>query len=225
MDKHKQTDSIHIYQSHSQIPTLWSINKQSISFIVSYIQFLHEKLLSPLILFSCRPCLVLVRTLPSAGLIRSVINKGRNAGVNQVSNNIVNTLLLPHFHTPGYHVWHSNCIPHLTFGAPCQEEISCRLANKKFRCSTTPANPSPTCNCKEHTKYVEGQCIDAPGFGVFVEPAKHADYAKKRDEEEDEDLSSIHNTGVVLRKFVGPISMSFLILIIAGVCIVFHNAK
>ena len=74
---------------------------------------------------------------------------------------------------------------------------------------------------------MEGQCIDAPGFGVFAEPAKHADYAKKRDEEEDEDgdLSSIHNTGVVLRKFVGPISMSFLILIIAGVCIVFHNAK
>ena len=60
---------------------------------------------------------------------------------------------------------------------------------------------------------------------MFAEPAKHADYEKKEEDDEDSDMEGLYYTGAMLHKFVGPISMSFLILVIVGVCIVFHNAK
>ena len=56
---------------------------------------------------------------------------------------------------PDYHVSSMECIRAVGRGEPCTEEISCRLADRSLRCTTSPGHSLPSCQCKEDTRLVQ----------------------------------------------------------------------
>ena len=56
---------------------------------------------------------------------------------------------------PDYHVSSMECIRAVGRGEPCTEEISCRLADRSLRCTTSPGHSLPSCQCKEDTRWVQ----------------------------------------------------------------------
>ena len=75
-----------------------------------------------------------------------------------------------------------------------------------------------------HHRWDGGNCIDSPGSNH-----NNAQFTQTvgiiSDADDDNSRYSKDDFGVIFRKIFGPIGMLIVILVIIGVCIVFHNKK
>ena len=120
---------------------------------------------------------------------------------------------------PDYHVSSMQCIRAVGRGEPCTEEISCRLADRSLRCTTSPGHSLPSCQCKEDTRWNGTRCVS--GGGKEKERPSFSPAEREVAAPPPRDSS----TSIILSNLMGPLGLILTILIIVGVCIIIHNHK
>ena len=135
-----------------------------------------------------------------------------------------------HFHL-GYHIFDQHCVGEVAHGEKCSEEITCRLKNKKFRCSTTMTDITPRCVCKEGYGWRGGDCVKgAPGgaadAGRQREKQTSEMYQKNNNPGiPEEEVTSTYDWTVTVAEYAGPVALVVMMVVIFGCCIGFSNIR